>query len=35
MDKKAYIRNEFSKIQIELSDEQAEQFEQYYEMLIK
>ena len=34
MDKKAYIRNEFSKIQIELSDEQAEQFEQYYEMLI-
>ena len=34
MDKRAYIRDEFSKIQIELSEKQAEQFEQYYEMLI-
>ena len=35
MDKRAYIRDEFSKIQIELSEKQAEQFEQYYEMLIE
>ena len=34
MDKRAYIRDEFSKIRIELSEKQAEQFEQYYEMLI-
>ena len=34
MDKRAYIRDEFSKIQIELSEKQAEQFEQYYEMMI-
>lgn len=34
MDRKSYIRAEFSKIQIELSDEQTMQFEQYYEMLV-
>lgn len=34
MNKREYIRNEFSKIQIAISDKQAEQFEQYYEMLI-
>ena len=34
MDRRGYIKTEFSKIQIELSDKQATQFEQYYEMLI-
>lgn len=34
MDCKAYIKEEFSKIQVELTERQAEQFEQYYEMLI-
>lgn len=34
MDRKAYIKEEFSKIQVELTERQAEQFEQYYEMLI-
>lgn len=34
MDRRGYIKTEFSKIQIELSDKQIAQFEQYYEMLI-
>lgn len=34
MDRRGYIKTEFSKIQIELSDKQTAQFEQYYEMLI-
>ena len=33
-DRRGYIKTEFSKIQIELSDKQTAQFEQYYEMLI-
>lgn len=35
MDKKAYICDAFSKIQVTLNDKQAEQFEQYYDMLIE
>ncbi len=35
MDKKAFIQNEFSKIKINLTENQAMQFEQYYEMLVK
>ncbi len=34
MNKLTYIKDEFSKINIELSESQAAQFEQYYEMLI-